>query len=112
MSVTLHTSLGDIKFELFCDGAPKTCKNFLALAASNYYDNSSFHRNMKKFMIQGGDPTGTGKVRRICTCVCTSNQRVGSYFVLCLTVVRWFGVVPFLISRAVNQFTVNILRTN
>ena len=45
--MTLHTSLGDIKLELYCDRAPKSCENFLALAASNYYDNTVFHRNIK-----------------------------------------------------------------
>lgn len=61
MSVTLHTNLGDLKLEIFCDQVPKTARNFLALCASNAYDNTVFHRNMPKFMIQGGDPTGTGK---------------------------------------------------
>ncbi|KAF0695386.1 Aste57867_13820 [Aphanomyces stellatus] len=61
MSVTLHTTLGDIKLEVFCDTAPRTAESFLALCASNGYDNTLFHRNMKGFMIQGGDPTGTGK---------------------------------------------------
>eukprot|EP01070_Trichotokara_eunicae_P009384 Trichotokara_eunicae@DN6062_c0_g1_i2.p2 len=61
MSVTLRTTLGDLKAELFCQGAPKTCKNFLALAASGYYNDTKFHRNVKGFAIQGGDPTGTGK---------------------------------------------------
>lgn len=59
--MTLHTDLGDIKIELSCDEVPKTCENFLALCASNYYDNCLFHRNIKGFMIQTGDPTGTGK---------------------------------------------------
>ena len=61
MSVTLHTSLGDLKLELFCEDAPTTCFNFLALAASNYYDGTIFTRIIKKFIAQGGDPTGTGK---------------------------------------------------
>lgn len=61
MSVTLHTSLGDVKIEIFCEQVPKTANNFLALCASNYYDGTIFHRNIKGFMIQGGDPTGTGK---------------------------------------------------
>jgi len=61
MAVTLHTSLGDIKFEIFCDTAPRTSFNFLALCASGTYNGTTFHRNMKGFMIQGGDPTGTGK---------------------------------------------------
>ncbi|XP_038880068.1 peptidyl-prolyl cis-trans isomerase CYP18-1 [Benincasa hispida] len=61
MSVTLHTNLGDIKCEIFCDEVPKSAENFLALCASGYYDGTIFHRNIKGFMIQGGDPTGTGK---------------------------------------------------
>ncbi|BAM41239.1 peptidyl-prolyl cis-trans isomerase [Theileria orientalis strain Shintoku] len=84
MSVTLHTNFGDLKIELFCKDTPKTCKNFLALCASDYYNNTKFHRlapyllvqtsfccksiityfllrNIKGFLIQGGDPTGTGK---------------------------------------------------
>mmetsp|Transcript_39599 Transcript_39599/g.77536 ORF Transcript_39599/g.77536 Transcript_39599/m.77536 type:complete len:164 (-) Transcript_39599:14-505(-) len=61
MSVTLHTSHGDIKLEVFCDQVPKTAENFLALCACNYYDGVKFHRNMKGFMIQTGDPTSTGK---------------------------------------------------
>lgn len=61
MSVTLHTTHGDIKCEIFCDLVPKTAKNFLALCAKDYYDNTIFHRNIKGFIIQGGDPTGSGK---------------------------------------------------
>eukprot|EP00435_Cladocopium_sp_Y103_P057261 s765_g19.t1 len=61
MALTIKTNLGPLKVELFCAQTPKTCKNFLALAASGYYDNTNFHRNIKGFMIQGGDPTGTGK---------------------------------------------------
>lgn len=60
-SVTLHTDVGDIKIELFCEDCPKTCENFLALCASDYYNNSLFHRNIKGFIVQTGDPTGTGK---------------------------------------------------
>ncbi|KAL7646925.1 UNVERIFIED_CONTAM: hypothetical protein RMT77_002182 [Armadillidium vulgare] len=61
MSVTLHTDVGDIKIELFCEQCPKTCENFLALCSSGYYDGCPFHRNIKGFMVQTGDPTGTGK---------------------------------------------------
>ena len=57
-AVTLHTDLGDLKLELFCENCPKTCENFLALCASDYYNSTVFHRNIPKFMIQGGDPTG------------------------------------------------------
>mgnify|MGYP001164291114 FL=1 len=61
MSVTLHCDAGDMKIELFCEKTPKTCYNFLALCASNYYENCLFHRNIKGFMVQTGDPTNTGK---------------------------------------------------
>ncbi|KAL4529329.1 hypothetical protein Ndes2526A_g04123 [Nannochloris sp. 'desiccata'] len=61
MSLTLHTTLGDLKLEIYCDEVPRTATNFLALCASGYYDKTVFHRNIKGFMIQGGDPTGTGK---------------------------------------------------
>lgn len=47
MSLTLHTTHGNIKIELFCELCPKACRNFLALAASGYYDNTIFHRNIK-----------------------------------------------------------------
>ncbi|KAL9053756.1 MAG: hypothetical protein Q9162_004554 [Coniocarpon cinnabarinum] len=63
MSVTLRTSHGDLKVELFCSAAPKTAYNFLALCASGRYDNTLFHRSIPGFMIQGGspDPSGKGK---------------------------------------------------
>jgi len=51
MSITLHTTHGDIKFELFCELTPKTCKNFLALCGKKYYDGTVFHRNIKGFII-------------------------------------------------------------
>ncbi|KAI9679511.1 MAG: Peptidyl-prolyl cis-trans isomerase cyp10 [Caeruleum heppii] len=61
MSVTLHTTLGDLKIEVFCESVPKTAENFLALCASSYYDDTCFHRNIAGFIVQGGDPTGKGK---------------------------------------------------
>lgn len=57
----MHTDVGDIKIELFCEDCPKTCENFLALCASDYYNGNLFHRNIKGFIVQTGDPTGTGK---------------------------------------------------
>jgi len=61
MSVTLHTDLGDIKIEVHCEDVKKASYNFLALCASGYYNNTLIHRNIKGFMVQMGDPTGTGK---------------------------------------------------
>ena len=57
---TLHTNHGDILIELFDDDAPKTVENFLKLARDGFYDGVIFHRIIPDFMIQGGDPTGTG----------------------------------------------------
>jgi len=57
---TMHTNHGAIEIELFDDAAPKTVKNFKDLAEKNFYDDLSFHRIIKDFMIQGGCPQGTG----------------------------------------------------
>lgn len=59
--VRLQTNHGDLNLELHCEMVPKTCENFIKLCASGYYDNTIFHRSIKNFMIQGGDPTGTGR---------------------------------------------------
>lgn len=56
MSVTLQTTQGDVKLELFCQACPKTTYNFLALCASGAYTNSPFHRSIPNFMVQGGSP--------------------------------------------------------
>ncbi|KAJ3041845.1 RING-type E3 ubiquitin-protein ligase ppil2 [Rhizophlyctis rosea] len=58
---SIQTNLGEINVELFCGDTPRTCYNFLKLAAKGYYKDTVFHRSIKNFMIQGGDPTGTGK---------------------------------------------------
>jgi cyclophilin family peptidyl-prolyl cis-trans isomerase len=59
-NATLHTNHGAIEVELFDDDAPETVKNFRKLAGDGFYDGVIFHRVIKDFMIQGGDPTGTG----------------------------------------------------
>ena len=59
-AATLHTNHGAIEVELFDDDAPKTVENFLKLARDGFYDGVVFHRVIPDFMIQGGDPTGTG----------------------------------------------------
>ncbi|KAJ2156743.1 cyclophilin peptidyl-prolyl cis-trans isomerase Cyp8 [Coemansia sp. RSA 552] len=59
--VRISTSLGDINMELHCDQAPRTCYNFIKLAQSGYYNGTVFHRSVRNFMIQGGDPTGSGR---------------------------------------------------
>lgn len=59
-TATIKTTMGDIKVKLFPEIAPKAVENFLSLATSGYYDGVIFHRVIPDFMIQGGDPTGTG----------------------------------------------------
>jgi peptidyl-prolyl cis-trans isomerase B (cyclophilin B) len=59
-AATLHTNHGAIVVELFDDDAPKTVENFTKLAGDGFYDGVTFHRVIPDFMIQGGDPTGTG----------------------------------------------------
>ncbi|KAL8682244.1 MAG: hypothetical protein Q9186_001703 [Xanthomendoza sp. 1 TL-2023] len=60
MSVTLHTTQGDLKIEVFCESVPKTAENFLALCASSFYTSSPFHRSYPGFMIQTGSPSSGG----------------------------------------------------
>lgn len=59
--VTLTTSVGEIKFETYDSDAPKTVENFITLAQKGFYNGVVFHRVIPGFMIQGGDPTGTGR---------------------------------------------------
>jgi len=59
--VILTTNFGPIDVELWCNECPRACRNFIQLCLEGYYDKTVFHRVIKDFMIQGGDPTGTGK---------------------------------------------------
>ncbi|KAJ4767407.1 Peptidyl-prolyl cis-trans isomerase-like 2 [Rhynchospora pubera] len=59
--VQLHTTHGDLNIELHCDITPRTCENFITHCENGYYNGVIFHRSIRNFMIQGGDPTGTGK---------------------------------------------------
>jgi cyclophilin family peptidyl-prolyl cis-trans isomerase len=56
-----HTERGDIKIDLFADRAPITVNNFVFLARDGFYDGTTFHRVIKNFMVQGGDPEGSGR---------------------------------------------------
>jgi len=60
MNATLQTNHGAIEVELYAEDAPKTVENFVKLARDGFYDGVVFHRVIPDFMIQGGDPTGTG----------------------------------------------------
>ena len=57
----INTNMGAIEIELFADKTPKTVENFVGLANKGYYDGIIFHRVIADFMLQGGDPTGTGR---------------------------------------------------
>ena len=57
---TIRTDRGDIGLDLWADRAPRTVNNFVFLARNGFYDGVTFHRVIKNFMVQGGDPTGTG----------------------------------------------------
>lgn len=59
--VVLDTSMGSLTVELYTQEAPKTCRNFETLAERGYYNNCPIHRVINGFMIQMGDPTGTGR---------------------------------------------------
>jgi cyclophilin family peptidyl-prolyl cis-trans isomerase len=59
-TATIHTNHGAVSVELFDEDAPKTVSNFVSLARDGFYDGVIFHRVIPDFMVQGGDPTGTG----------------------------------------------------
>jgi cyclophilin family peptidyl-prolyl cis-trans isomerase len=59
-TAVFHTERGDIRVELYADKAPTTVNNFVFLARDGFYDGTQFHRVIKNFMVQGGDPQGTG----------------------------------------------------
>ena len=61
ITAVIKTTMGDITVQLFSDKAPKTVENFVTHAKEGYYNGIIFHRVIKDFMIQGGDPTGTGR---------------------------------------------------
>ena len=60
-SISFLKRLGKLIIELYWDHSPKTCKNFAELARRGYYNSTKFHRVVKDFIVQGGDPTGTGR---------------------------------------------------
>ncbi|OAL50339.1 peptidyl-prolyl cis-trans isomeras-like protein-like 3 [Pyrenochaeta sp. DS3sAY3a] len=74
MSVTLHTTRGPLKLEIFCESVPQTAQNFLALCASSFYNNSPFHRLIPSFILQGGSPASDPKSKTSTSIYDTPNQ--------------------------------------
>jgi cyclophilin family peptidyl-prolyl cis-trans isomerase len=103
MSATLHTTLGDIKVELYCDLTPRTSHNFLGLAAAGYYDGTKFHRNIKGFMIQASMPS--------VSVVLSTSSTIAVFVCLCRAVIqqeqvkveRVYGVVHLVMSFILMQ---------
>ncbi|UPK90922.1 hypothetical protein LCI18_001857 [Fusarium solani-melongenae] len=60
-NILIETTMGSFTLELYTSHAPKTCNNFATLVRRGYYDGTVFHRVIPNFMVQGGDPTGTGR---------------------------------------------------
>ena len=58
--VLLKTTVGELDIELWTKECPKACRNFIQLCMEGYYNNTIFHRVIPQFIVQGGDPTGTG----------------------------------------------------
>jgi len=77
--VCLETSVGEIEIELFSRECPKACRNFVQLCMENYYDRTKFHRVVRDFIVQGGDPTGTGQGKNLSFpaihCINITNER-------------------------------------
>ncbi|GLC42193.1 hypothetical protein PLESTB_000640900 [Pleodorina starrii] len=132
--VILHTNLGDLEIELWPKEAPKACRNFVQLCAEGYYDNTIFHRVIKDYIAQGGDPTGTGDggesiygeafkdefhsrlrfTRR--GLVACANQNVphsnGSQFFITLDKADWLNNRNTIFGRVVGDTVYNMLRFN
>ncbi|XP_039179282.1 peptidyl-prolyl cis-trans isomerase-like 1 isoform X2 [Crotalus tigris] len=86
-TVSMETTMGLMVLELYWKHAPKTCKNFAELSRRGYYNGTKFHRIIKDFMIQGGDPTGTGA--GILAMANAGPDTNGSQFFITLAPTQW-----------------------
>ncbi|KAG2482855.1 hypothetical protein HYH03_018246 [Edaphochlamys debaryana] len=132
--VLLHTNLGDLEIELWAKEAPKACRNFVQLCAEGYYDGTCFHRVIKDYIAQGGDPTGTGDggesiygepfkdefhsrlkfTRRGLVACANQNQphTNGSQFFITLDKTDWLNNRNTIFGRVVGDTVFNMLRFN
>ncbi|XP_031989167.1 peptidyl-prolyl cis-trans isomerase-like 1 isoform X2 [Corvus cornix cornix] len=86
-TVSMETTMGPLVLELYWQHAPRTCKNFAELSRRGYYNGTKFHRIIKDFMVQGGDPTGTGA--GILAMANAGPDTNGSQFFLTLGPAQW-----------------------
>ncbi|XP_036839792.1 peptidyl-prolyl cis-trans isomerase-like 1 isoform X3 [Oncorhynchus mykiss] len=103
-TVSLETTMGTIVVELYWRHAPKTCKNFAELARRGYYNNTKFHRIIKDFMVQGGDPTGTGA--GILAMANAGPDTNGSQFFLTLGPTQWLDGKHSIFGRVCQGISV------
>ncbi|KAG2432706.1 hypothetical protein HYH02_006689 [Chlamydomonas schloesseri] len=132
--VILHTNLGDLEIELWPKEAPKACRNFVQLAMEGYYDGTIFHRVIKDYIAQGGDPTGSGtggesiygepfrdefhqrlKFTRRGLVACANQNEPntnGAQFFITLDKADWLNNRNTIFGRVVGDTVYNMLRFN
>ncbi|PNW83908.1 hypothetical protein CHLRE_04g215950v5 [Chlamydomonas reinhardtii] len=132
--VILHTNLGDLEIELWAKEAPKACRNFVQLAMEGYYDGTIFHRVIKDYIAQAGDPTGSGtggesiygepfrdefhqrlKFTRRGLVACANQNEPntnGSQFFITLDKADWLNNRNTIFGRVVGDTVYNMLRFN
>lgn len=132
--VLLKTSLGDLEIELWAKEAPKACRNFVQLCMEGYYDNTIFHRVIKDYIAQGGDPTGSGtggesiygeafkdefhsrlKFTHRGLVACANQNELntnGSQFFITLDKTDWLDKKNTIFGRVVGDTIYNLLRFN
>ena len=125
--VKFQTSMGDITLELYPDVAPGHCKNIIALVKAGFYNNLTFHRVIKGFMIQGGCPEGTGvggpgytidaefnsikhEVGVLSMARTMDPNSAGSQFFLCLETVPHLDNQYTVFGKAKDESSINVIR--
>ena len=105
-TVTFETTHGTFKAEMFEDAAPRTAGNFLKLARDGFYDGVVFHRVIDGFMIQGGDPTGTGRGGPGYTMANAGPNTGGSQFFITLAATPWLDGRHAIFGRVIEGMEV------
>lgn len=106
--ILMETSLGDVEMVLFPDAAPQACSNFLQLVQKKFYDGLLFHRIVKGYTIQAGDPSGTGKESVSSTCKPIPDEISDRY---AFDMPGRVGLVSFGANRNGSQFFITLIET-